>query len=59
MDKQDWYLTLFSLYYNLTEGGLEISPDDDQLEELLEAINDARPCLGTDQYLSWRLFVTK
>ena len=52
MDTQDWYIKLLSLYFNQTDGELEISPDDDLLEELLEAINDVRPSLGTDQYLS-------
>lgn len=52
LDKHDWYLMLLSLYYQTCEGEMEHIPDEELFHELLEVINDSRPCLGVDQYLS-------
>ena len=52
LDKQDWYLMLLSLYYQASDAGTEQVPDEELLHELLEVINENRPCMGVDQYLS-------
>lgn len=51
-DKQDWHLMLLSLYYQASNGETGYVPDQELLHELLEVINEIRPCMGVDQYLS-------
>lgn len=52
MKIQDWKLMLLSLYFQTSDDGNELVIDEDLLEELLEAVNENRPGLATDQYLS-------
>lgn len=49
---RDWYRMLLSHYLQTSDGGSEQLPDEELLHELLEAVNERRPDLSVDQYLS-------
>lgn len=51
-ETRDWYLMLLSLYCQTSDGGSEQMPDEELLHELLEAVNEKRPDLSVDRYLS-------
>ena len=43
---------LLALYFQASDGETEQLPDQESLHELLDVINENRPCMGVDQYLS-------
>ena len=43
---------LLSLYFQASDGEMEQAPDEELLQELLEVINEDRPYMGVDPYLS-------